>query len=153
MGDGCRSRLNRRGRTRLFIQLNLRRTKRIQYRNQKGHVSHNDSILHTLCRTYSRQSLAKLGPLIQLLPYVHRIGTPAFRQWFMDILPSRTIQRLQRAVKLQNKQAEEIIRVRQELISTGGDLSSEAGRGKDIMTLLSGVPLLVAGLVLTPATK
>ncbi|CAE6468143.1 unnamed protein product [Rhizoctonia solani] len=82
------------------------------------------------------QSLAKLGPLIQLLPYVHRIGTPAFRRWFLDLMPSNTIQRLRHAIKLQNEQAEEIIRSRQELISAGKDLSSEAGRGKDIMTLL-----------------
>ncbi|KAG8709057.1 cytochrome P450-dit2, partial [Ceratobasidium sp. 423] len=82
------------------------------------------------------QSLAKIGPLIQLLPYVHRIGTPAFRQWVLDLLPSKTIQKLRRAVKLQNEQAEEIIRSRQALLSAGNDLSSEAGRGRDMMTLL-----------------
>ncbi|CAE6539748.1 unnamed protein product [Rhizoctonia solani] len=83
------------------------------------------------------QSFTKIGPLIQLLPYVHRLGTPAFRQWILDLLPSKTIQRLRRAVKLQNEQAEEIIRARQALLSSGSDLSSEAGRGRDIMTLLS----------------
>ncbi|KAF8751068.1 cytochrome P450, partial [Rhizoctonia solani] len=61
----------------------------------------------------AKQSLAKLAPLIQLLPY-----------------------KLRRATKVQNEQAEEIIRARQELLSAGKDLSSETGRGKDIMTLL-----------------
>ncbi|GAB1524307.1 hypothetical protein RhiTH_007460 [Rhizoctonia solani] len=84
----------------------------------------------------AKQSLAKLAPLIQLLPYVHRIGTSGFRQWIMDIIPSSTIQKLRRATKVQNEQAEEIIRARQELLSAGKDLSSETGRGKDIMTLL-----------------
>ncbi|CAE6451426.1 unnamed protein product, partial [Rhizoctonia solani] len=40
------------------------------------------------------------------------------------------------AIKLQNEQAEQIIRARQALLSAGSDLSAEAGRGKDIMTLL-----------------
>ncbi|ELU38587.1 tartrate transporter [Rhizoctonia solani AG-1 IA] len=85
----------------------------------------------------AKQSLAKLAPLIQLLPYVHRIGTSRFRQWIMDIIPSSTIQKLRRATRVQNEQAEGIIRARQELLSAGKDLSSETGRGKDIMTLLT----------------
>ncbi|KDN46727.1 hypothetical protein RSAG8_04107, partial [Rhizoctonia solani AG-8 WAC10335] len=40
------------------------------------------------------QSLIKIGPLIQILPYVHRIGTPEFRQWVLDLLPSKAIQGL-----------------------------------------------------------
>ncbi|CAE6464854.1 unnamed protein product [Rhizoctonia solani] len=82
------------------------------------------------------QSLIKIGPLLQLLPYVHRIGTPVFRRWVLDLVPFQTIQNLRRAIKLQNEQAEEIIRARLELVSAGSDMSSEAGRGRDIMTLL-----------------
>ncbi|KAF8670346.1 cytochrome p450, partial [Rhizoctonia solani] len=95
-----------------------------------------DAFTKALPAPQFRQSLAKLAPLIQLLPYVHRIGTSGFRQWIMDIIPSSTIQKLRRATKVQNEQAEEIIRARQELLSAGKDLSSETGRGKDIMTLL-----------------
>ncbi|KAG8689675.1 cytochrome P450-dit2 [Ceratobasidium sp. 423] len=82
------------------------------------------------------ESIAKIGPLIQLLPYVHQIGTPAFRQWVLDLIHYKPIQNLRHAIKLQNDQAEEIILARQALLSAGSGLSSEAGRGKDIMTLL-----------------
>ncbi|CAE6507036.1 unnamed protein product [Rhizoctonia solani] len=82
------------------------------------------------------QSLIKIGPLIQLIPYIHRIGTPAFRKWVLDLIPFKAVQKLRRAIKLQNEQAEEIIRSRQTLLSSGGDLSSETGRGKDIISLL-----------------
>ncbi|CAE7144657.1 unnamed protein product [Rhizoctonia solani] len=83
------------------------------------------------------QSLTIIGPLIQVLPYVHRIGTPAFRQWILNLVPSKAIQSLRRAAKLQNEQAEEVIRARQSLLSSGSDLSTEVGRGRDILTLLS----------------
>ncbi|CAE6433484.1 unnamed protein product [Rhizoctonia solani] len=82
------------------------------------------------------QSFGNIGPFLMLLPYVHRIGTPAFRQWVLSIIPSTTIQKLRHAVKLQNEQAEEVLRARQALLSAGNDLSSVAGRGRDIMTLL-----------------
>ena len=40
-------------------------------------------------------------------------------------------------MNIQNALAEEVLRARQELISAGVDLSSEPGRGRDLMTLLS----------------
>ncbi|KAG8706378.1 cytochrome P450-dit2, partial [Ceratobasidium sp. 423] len=82
------------------------------------------------------QAFGKIGVLIMLLPYVHRIGTPAFRQWVLSLMPSKTIQQLRHAVSIQNQQAEEVIHARQASISAGHDLSSVAGRGRDIMTLL-----------------
>ncbi|KAJ1305503.1 hypothetical protein OPQ81_000510 [Rhizoctonia solani] len=82
------------------------------------------------------QSLVRIGPLIQLLPYVHRLGTPALRQWILEAAPFTAIQQLQRAVRVQNEQADSILRARQELISSGVDMSSEVGKGRDIITLL-----------------
>ncbi|KAG8706379.1 cytochrome P450-dit2 [Ceratobasidium sp. 423] len=82
------------------------------------------------------QSFGKIGPFVQLLPYVHRLGTPAFRQWVMDLIPSNTLQHLRRVVRLQNGQAEEVLRAREASLSAGNDLSSQAGRGRDIVTLL-----------------
>ncbi|CAE6506376.1 unnamed protein product [Rhizoctonia solani] len=82
------------------------------------------------------QSFGKIGPFVQLLPYVHRLGTPAFRRWVMNLIPSSTLQHLRRVVQLQSGQAEEVLRSREASLSAGNDLSSEAGRGRDIMTLL-----------------
>jgi hypothetical protein len=55
----------------------------------------------------------------------------------MSLVPSNTIQNLRRVIKLQNEQAEEVLRARQASLSAGDDLSTKAGRGRDIMTLLS----------------
>ncbi|CAE7227428.1 unnamed protein product [Rhizoctonia solani] len=82
------------------------------------------------------QSFGKTGPFVELLPYVHRLGTPAFRQRVMDLIPSGTLQHLRHVVGLQQGQAEEIIRSREALLAAGNDLSTQAGRGRDIMTLL-----------------
>ncbi|CAE7134599.1 unnamed protein product [Rhizoctonia solani] len=81
------------------------------------------------------QSLIQIGPLIQLLPYIQRLGTPNFRRWMLEVAPFNAIQKLRRAIDFQNEQADKIILDRQKLISSGADMSSEVGRGRDIVTL------------------
>ncbi|CAE6491106.1 unnamed protein product [Rhizoctonia solani] len=82
------------------------------------------------------QVFSKMGPFMKVLPLVYHIGTPSLRRWMLKHIPHRDIQQLRYAVGIQNQQAEEVIRTRQALISSGDDLSSQAGRGRDIMTLL-----------------
>ncbi|KAG8750917.1 cytochrome P450-dit2, partial [Ceratobasidium sp. 423] len=82
------------------------------------------------------QVFSKMGPFIKVLPFVYHIGTPSFRRWMLKHIPHNDIQQLRYAVGIQNQQAEEVIQTRQALISSGDDLSSQAGRGRDIMTLL-----------------
>jgi hypothetical protein len=74
---------------------------------------------------------------MKVLPMAYRIGTPSFRRWILRYIPHSDIQQLRYAVAIQNQQAQEVIQTRQALISSGGDLSSLAGRGRDIITLLS----------------
>ncbi|KAH7323311.1 cytochrome P450 [Rhizoctonia solani] len=83
-----------------------------------------------------RQVFSKMGPFIKVLPLVYHIGTTSLRRWMLKHIPHRDIQQLRYAVGIQNQQAEEVIQTRQALISSGDDLSSQAGRGRDIMTLL-----------------
>ncbi|CUA75706.1 Cytochrome P450 4V2 [Rhizoctonia solani] len=78
----------------------------------------------------------KIVPFMTLIPFIYRIGTPSFRQWILQHIPHRDLQRLRYAVVIQNSQAEEVLRTREALISSGKDLSSQAGRGRDIVTLL-----------------
>ncbi|KAB5592715.1 Cytochrome P450 family protein [Ceratobasidium theobromae] len=82
------------------------------------------------------QISSRLSPVIGILPYIYRIGTSSFRRWVMQHIPSRIVQQLLRAVDIQNQMAREVLQARQALLSSGVDLSSEAGRGRDIMTLL-----------------
>ncbi|KAB5592717.1 Cytochrome P450 family protein [Ceratobasidium theobromae] len=82
------------------------------------------------------QMFSRLTPIIKILPYIYRIGTSSFRRWVMQHIPSRIVQQLLLAVNIQNQMAGEVLQARQALLSSGVDLSSEAGRGRDIMTLL-----------------
>ncbi|KAB5592713.1 Cytochrome P450 family protein [Ceratobasidium theobromae] len=82
------------------------------------------------------QVLTKVTPFMPILPYLYRFGTPSFRRWVLKYIPWGPVQRLRYAVSMQNAQAEEVLRARQALISSGVDLSSLVGRGRDIMTLL-----------------
>ncbi|KAF8598885.1 cytochrome P450 [Ceratobasidium sp. AG-I] len=75
-------------------------------------------------------------PFSLILPYIYNIGTPGFRRWALQYVPIPVVQQLRRAVVIQNRQAQEVLRSRQELISSGVDLTSEPGRGKDVLTLL-----------------
>ncbi|KAF8751189.1 cytochrome P450 [Rhizoctonia solani] len=79
---------------------------------------------------------SKMGPFVKVLPYLYRIGTSSLRRWVLKHIPHHDIQQLQHAVEIQNQQAEEVIRKRQALIASGDDLLTQAGRGRDIMTLL-----------------
>ncbi|KAF8598926.1 cytochrome P450 [Ceratobasidium sp. AG-I] len=79
---------------------------------------------------------SQCGPFTKLLPYVHNLGTPTLRQWVLRYNPIKLVRRFAEAVSIQNALAEEVLQARRELISAGVDLSSEPGRGRDIMTLL-----------------
>ncbi|KAG9122296.1 cytochrome P450-dit2 [Ceratobasidium sp. 392] len=78
----------------------------------------------------------KVVPFSELLPYIYNVGTPRFRRWVLEHIPISSVQQLLQATDLQSNQAEEVLRARQVLLASGGDLTSEAGRGRDIMTLL-----------------
>ncbi|CAE6524569.1 unnamed protein product [Rhizoctonia solani] len=83
------------------------------------------------------QVFSKMGPFMKILPLVYHTGTPSLRRWMLKHIPHNDIQQLRYAVGIQNQQAEEVVQTRQALVSSGDDLSSQAGRGRDIMTLLS----------------
>ncbi|QRV81025.1 cytochrome P450 family protein [Ceratobasidium sp. AG-Ba] len=76
------------------------------------------------------------SPYARILPLLYNFGTPAFRRWAVQYIPLKIVRQMRHAVTVQNEQAEEVLRARQALLSSGSDLSAEAGRGRDIMTLL-----------------
>ncbi|QRV93245.1 cytochrome P450 family protein [Ceratobasidium sp. AG-Ba] len=82
------------------------------------------------------QYFIKVAPFGVLLPFIPNIGTPSFRYWLVQYIPIPGVRQLLEARDIQNSQAEEILRARQELLASGHDLRSEAGRGRDILTLL-----------------
>ncbi|GAB1527199.1 hypothetical protein RhiTH_010374 [Rhizoctonia solani] len=80
------------------------------------------------------QLFAKLVPFIPLYPYLYRLPiTPEL----LSYVPFPLLQQVLKATKLQNDQAEQILRKRKDLLERGVDLESVTGRGKDILTQLS----------------
>ncbi|QRW09865.1 cytochrome P450 family protein [Ceratobasidium sp. AG-Ba] len=78
----------------------------------------------------------QIGPYAKVMPLLYNFGTAAFRRWAVQYIPLTIVRQIRHAVAIQNEQAEEVLRARQALLSSGSDLSAEAGRGRDIMTLL-----------------
>ncbi|QRV93285.1 cytochrome P450 family protein [Ceratobasidium sp. AG-Ba] len=78
----------------------------------------------------------KIVPFAMILPYISNVGTPSFRRWVVQWLPIPGLAGLLHATSIQNKQAEEVLQARRTLLASGHDLTSEAGRGRDILTLL-----------------
>lgn len=93
----------------------------------------------------NRKLFSRIGPFLKFLPYVYNLGTPTFRQWVLRYNPIKMVRLFAESVKIQTDLAEEVLRARKELIASGGDLSSEPGRGRDLMTLLSKSALLSLG--------
>ncbi|KAJ1311935.1 hypothetical protein OPQ81_010395 [Rhizoctonia solani] len=79
------------------------------------------------------QLLTKLVPFIPIYPYLVRLPvTPSLLSCALFPL----LRQVLRSRSLQNEQAEQILRTRQDMLASGADLESVTGRGKDILTQL-----------------
>ncbi|EUC58959.1 cytochrome P450 family protein [Rhizoctonia solani AG-3 Rhs1AP] len=79
------------------------------------------------------QLLTKLIPFIPIYPYLVRL--PITRN-LLSYLPFPLLRRVLKATNLQNDQAEQILRARNDMLVKGADFESVTGRGKDILTQL-----------------
>ncbi|QRV95542.1 cytochrome P450 family protein [Ceratobasidium sp. AG-Ba] len=79
---------------------------------------------------------SQVAPYAKVMPFLYNFGTAAFRRWAVQYIPLTIVRQMRHVVAVQKEQAEEVLRARQALLSSGSDLSAEAGRGRDIMTLL-----------------
>ncbi|KAF8708470.1 cytochrome P450, partial [Rhizoctonia solani] len=79
------------------------------------------------------QLLSKLVPFIPIYPYFVRL--PVTRK-ALSYVRIPLLRQVLKATSLQNEQAEQILRTRQDMLTKGTDLESVTGRGKDILTQL-----------------
>ncbi|CAE6409217.1 unnamed protein product [Rhizoctonia solani] len=79
------------------------------------------------------QLLTKLVPFIPIYPYLVRL--PITRN-LLSYVPFPLLRRVMKATDLQNEQAEQILRTRNDMLVKGVDFESVTGRGKDILTQL-----------------
>lgn len=85
-----------------------------------------------------------------IMPKLARIGSPAFRRFVVDFAPIPTIKELRGIIDVLYKTSVEIFVSKKKAIEDGeGALASQLGKGKDIISILSGFLgccILVLGL-------
>ncbi|KAF9011997.1 cytochrome P450 [Cyathus striatus] len=78
-------------------------------------------------------------PLFQLyiLPKIISLGTPEFRRWLVDIIPSTILHKVKDIADLMHDTSVEILRSKREALEDGdGAVLRQVARGKDIMSIL-----------------
>ncbi|KAI8974228.1 cytochrome P450 [Trametes punicea] len=80
----------------------------------------------------------QLGPLTgQLLPWLLRIGSPAFRRKIVEILPQTTAQRLRQLSDTLHAQSVQLVNQKKTALNQGDEgLMLQVGEGKDLMSVL-----------------
>ncbi|KAJ7157698.1 cytochrome P450, partial [Mycena crocata] len=81
--------------------------------------------------------LSKMPLVFPFVPFVVKIGTPAFRRWVLDMLPSKSLHRLRDMVDLMNDTAKEILAGKKAALESGDFESQERMEtGTDIISIL-----------------
>lgn len=73
--------------------------------------------------------VTNLNVFLQFVPLVKDIGTPAFRRWLVESVPSKDVHRLISSVDTMWEQAKTILNSKKEAVD-------KEGGGKDIMSIL-----------------
>lgn len=86
---------------------------------------------------FSRPTISKLTVARFLLPSVIWIGSPGFRRFILELLPSRTVQSAREMIDLMDKTSHEVLRAKREAMQQGDEaVLQQIGSGKDIMSIL-----------------
>ena len=85
-----------------------------------------------------------------LLPFVEKIGTPAFRSWIVDHFPSERLRLIKNISDTIHSESIEILRDKRTAIQSGDQaMIDKVGEGKDIMSILCKLLQLHATRILT----
>ena len=72
------------------------------------------------------------------MPLVRNIGTPAFREWVADHIPSKDVQEFRKAIKIMHSNAKHIYDSKKAALEQGDKaVTHQIGEGKDIISILS----------------
>lgn len=83
-----------------------------------------------------------------LLPFVEKIGTPAFRSWIVDHFPSERLRLIKNISDTIHSESIEILRDKRTAIQSGDQaMIDKVGEGKDIMSILCESSSFVATFV------
>ncbi|KAL6306629.1 cytochrome P450 monooxygenase [Sparassis latifolia] len=81
--------------------------------------------------------LFSLDLLLPSLPYLVRIGSPAFRRRVVNMIPSRRVQRMKAIIDTMYRRSQEIFNAKKAALAAGDKaVTQQVGEGKDIMSIL-----------------
>ncbi|KAJ2922921.1 hypothetical protein H1R20_g14181, partial [Candolleomyces eurysporus] len=75
-------------------------------------------------------------PRFFILPYVKDLGSPRFRRWVVDMLPWKSLHILRDMVDVMHNTSIAIFGLKKDSSANKDQLSSEPGKGKDLMSVL-----------------
>lgn len=72
------------------------------------------------------------------MPMLTRIGTPRFRRWVVERIPSKDVQHLRGIIDTLWRTSTEIIDKKKKALAEGDEaVAAQIGRGKDVISILS----------------
>lgn len=97
-----------------------------------------------------RPVLSGMPLVMSLVPFVVKIGTPSFRRWVLDCLPSKSLHRVRDMVDLMNNAAQSSLDGKKAALHSGDfDSQEKMETGTDILSILrTCFPLLLAPVLL-----
>ncbi|KAI5123104.1 hypothetical protein M0805_001460 [Coniferiporia weirii] len=116
----------------------------LEYVGQGGLGYSFDALDETKGNKYS-DSMKMLGPMNaklilprELLPYVVKIGPPAFRRKILELCPFDIVKKLTYISDIMCQSAREILNEKKQALETGDEtvINGRVGKGKDIMSVL-----------------
>ncbi len=80
----------------------------------------------------------KLAIAGQILPYIMKVGSPAFRRKLAEWTPTTNVQNMKRSIDIFDETSKGIYAKKKEAFTRGDEaVVNQIGQGKDIMSILS----------------
>lgn len=91
-----------------------------------------------------------LGGLGMTAPYAVKLGPAPFRRWLLDLLPLSKVQHLKGLADVMDNQARDILARKRVALASGDEaLLHQVGEGKDIMSILCALSVIVSRLIMS----
>ena len=98
-----------------------------------GTLPSSDAVL--LYRPTQNPKMMLLNKLV--MPKLSKIGTPAFRRWVVEHIPSKEVQNIRTIVDTLHRTAVEIFESKKKAVEAGeAALEAQTGKGKDLISIL-----------------
>lgn len=88
-----------------------------------------------------------------LLPIIIEIGSPRFRRWLVDHFPSRRLRDMRDMIDTWDRTTKQIFEEKKRALMEGDEaLANQVGKAKDLLSILSKLPLDLMSWLCTHGT-